>query len=285
MHVLVTGATGFLGRRLLSMISGEHEVHILTRRMEGLDDCRRIGWDLSSGMDASPELPSRIDVIIHLAQSLRHGEFPDAAKDIFAVNVAATTQLLEYARRAGARQFILASTGSVYAASSLHRHGEADLVVPENYYAASKLAAEMLAAPYRDSFAVCVLRLFHLYGAGQVGRLMPTIISRIRNGVPVVLQGDDEGIRMTPTHVEDAAAVFKLSMNQEWDGTFNVASPEILGLRTIAEMLGKRIGKPPIFERRLDLVPATILPDLSCLASRYSLDSFRPFAVGLSDLI
>lgn len=284
MRVLVTGATGFLGQRLLPMISGEHEVYVVTRGAKGSDDRRQICWDLSSDIEGVPELPSKIDVIIHLAQSLRYAEFPDAAKDIFAINVAATTQLLEYGRRAGARQFILASTGSVYTACSSRQCKEADLTIPQSYYAASKLAAEMLAAPYHVSFAVCVLRLFHLYGAGQTGRLLPAIVSRIRNRVPVVLQGHDDGMRMTPTHIEDAAAVFKAVMEQGWDGTFNVASPETLGLKAIATLLGERMGIAPAFEQRPDLEPATLLPDLSRLASRYSLERFRPFAVGLSEL-
>ena len=59
-------------------------------------------------------LPSHIDGVLHLAQSHAYRDFPAGAVDMFRVNVASTASLLEYARRAGASRFYLASTGSVY---------------------------------------------------------------------------------------------------------------------------------------------------------------------------
>ena len=114
MRVLVTGANGFVGRRLLETHSGGHELVALARtRGPELPGVEWIEHDLVEPL-ADARLPDRIDAVIHLAQSRRYREFPEGARDVFEVNTRSTFELLEYARRAGARSFVFASTGGVY---------------------------------------------------------------------------------------------------------------------------------------------------------------------------
>jgi UDP-glucose 4-epimerase len=105
MRILVTGAAGFIGRRLVQNLTRQHEVFGLSRRPSS--PAQSIQMDLSVGVDTAA-LPQRIDVVVHLAQSEYFREFPERADHIFAVNVESTFRLLEYARRAGASRFVLA---------------------------------------------------------------------------------------------------------------------------------------------------------------------------------
>ena len=69
--------------------------------------------DLSSDWKIS-ELPTKIDVIYHLAQSDKFRDFPAGAPDVFQVNINSTAKLLDYAKKTGVKSFIYASSGGVY---------------------------------------------------------------------------------------------------------------------------------------------------------------------------
>jgi UDP-glucose 4-epimerase len=99
--ILLTGATGLVGKYFVEHT--EHDVFSVTRDVA----------DLSKSFKPQ-KFPQKIDIVIHLAQSRHYKHFPAAAHDIFAVNTNATAQLLQYAYRANASQFIYASTGGVY---------------------------------------------------------------------------------------------------------------------------------------------------------------------------
>lgn len=114
-RILVTGVTGHLGCRALDMLCPGNEVHALVRAIPA---SVRHGVSYHT-VDLSAEwstdtLPSRIDAVVHLAQSRRFREFPEQSVETFRINVASTATLLDYAWRAGATRFILASTGGLY---------------------------------------------------------------------------------------------------------------------------------------------------------------------------
>ena len=105
MRVLVTGASGFIGSRLVpELIQRGHEVFCISRHDgESSRSETDIFWDLAS-RETPRELPDRIDGVAHLAQARRYRQFPDDAPEMFQVNVAGTAALLEYSRQAGANR-------------------------------------------------------------------------------------------------------------------------------------------------------------------------------------
>lgn len=283
MRILLTGATGFLGSHLLPHLTVDCEVWTAGMRPAADPAARFVAVDLGrAGFTAA--LPDRVDAVVHLAQSHRYRDFPDGAGDMVAVNVAATAELLDYARRAGARHFLFASSGAVYQPFE-GGMAETDPCAPTDFYGASKLAAEALIRAYASCFPVCILRLFFLYGRGQVARLAPTLVARLRAGAPITLAGSGQGLAFTPTHVADAAAVIVEALGRKWDCIVNVASPEIVTIHRMATMLGKRMGIEPTFVMTPGPEPAPITPNLIRLGERFPLEMFRPFSEGVADIV
>ncbi|MGI9080419.1 MAG: NAD-dependent epimerase/dehydratase family protein, partial [Acidimicrobiales bacterium] len=216
------------------------------------------------------ELPSRIDVVIHLAQAREFRDFPSRALDVFAVNVASTALLADWACAVGARQFMVASTGGVYQPSSApHREDEAiSGSAAPSFYAASKLAAESLARAYSAYLTVTVFRPFFIYGRGQdATMLFPRLIDSIRSGRPIHLDGPD-GMRFNPIHVSDACRAVSAALAIEDSCVVNLAGPEVLSLRRAVGLLSGAIGVEPALDREVGAAPTDLIGDISTMAAR-----------------
>lgn len=264
---LVTGTTGLIGAHLLEAFPTDWQVFAGSRSPNATYQPSTIisptRLDLSSNWDPT-NLPAKIDAVIHLAQSEHFREFPEKALDIFQVNTLSTLRLLDYARQAGARTFVLASSGGVYG------HHEQEFVEDEpvsakadlGFYLGTKLCSEILAENYTSFMNVIVLRFFFVYGAGQKRTmLIPRLVQSVFEERPITLQGQD-GIRINPTHVSDAVTAILQTLNLPESHKINVGGPEVLSLRRIAEIIGVVVGKKPIFDVHLDSEPRHLVGDI-----------------------
>lgn len=246
MKIVVTGASGFIGRHLISRLSVSGEVFAIVRDgvHTGPIDCASlIEMDLSEPFDTS-KLPAKIDAVVHLAQA--NVTFPESAKELLMVNTMATQRLLDYAWHAGAQQFVLASTGDVYG----RRFGlckELDPPAPTEYYAITKYAAEMLTRSYASLFASCILRLFQPFGPGQSERLIPKLAGRISTGNAVRLNKDDRP-HMTPVFIDDVTLAIERAIDICYSGTLNIAGDRSVSVRVLAEEIGLALRQTPSFE-------------------------------------
>jgi UDP-glucose 4-epimerase len=258
MRVLVTGANGFVGRTLLETNAAGHELVALARgRGPVLPDVEWVEHDLTEAL-AAARLPVRIDAVVHLAQSRRYREFPEGARDVFEVNTRSTFELLEYARRAGARSFVFASTGGVYAPRR-EPLVETDPVEPSSFYFGSKYAGELLVGSYGEFFSTVILRPFAVYGPGQERMLVPTLIERMTIGETVTVQGDP-GLRINPIYVDDAVRAFEAALGFSGSGVFNVAGDEVVTVTELVERIGKAAGVQPVVEHT-DAEPGDLVAD------------------------
>jgi nucleoside-diphosphate-sugar epimerase len=244
--VLVTGAAGFVGNALLQRIAGrenQRAVGIVRSAMESATvsieyveaDVAESGWT---------QLLPAADVVVHLAQSRHYRNFPEGSADMFRVNVQSTAELLEWARLSGVQKFIFASTGNVYASAASPRV-ESDSCDATSMYAATKLAAEMVARQYASLFDVIILRIFGVYGPGQRDMMIPDMIARVRKGDEVTLAGGT-GPLLTPIFIDDCIDMilgFIDAPGNEAKGTFNVAGSEMVSLREIVQTIEAQIGK------------------------------------------
>ena len=246
MKILVTGAAGFIGRHLVAHLAGRHEVIALTRSEAQAESSRQwatVAMDLARPLEPH-RLPSRVDAIINLAQA--NVTFPEFADKLLAINTAAVQQLLDYARSAETRRFVLASSGDVYG-TRLGKCRESDEAFPKSFYGVTKYAAELLTQTYSDYFQSCTLRLFQPYGPAQTGRLIPRMAEHIQQGQPIRLNRDSRPF-LSPIYITDVIAAFETASVCDYSGAVNVAGDTVVGMRELAERIGEVLGIAPVFE-------------------------------------
>ena len=286
MHILITGATGYIGSRLCRLLGNSPGNKIFSLQRPGhasQDDITAIEWDLSSSIDESA-LPAKIDAIIHLALARDFRRFPEGAKNLFAVNVRTTMELLEYARKADASHFFMASTGNSYAPDVGLNVGEMP-EPPNDFYTASKLAAEALCRSYRSCFPVNIMRIFFPYGPDQDAKTVQRLIASVRGEQPIPLgrRLDGNGDHLSLIYVDDLVQLIKQSMDEGWNGLFDVAASEVLAVRYIANEIGRQLGVEVVFEDA-NFTAKEMCADLTGLNEKSRTD-LRNFSEGLSAML
>lgn len=253
-RILLTGSSGHLGSRTLDLLRGRHEVHAVVRKRPAVPADRVIYHEIDLSAPWSVEaLPARVDGIVHLAQSRNYREFPHKALEIFHVNVATTAVLLDYGLRAGASHFVLASTGGLYRPGNETIRECTPIDPPRgelSYYFRSKLSAELLADTYGQRMNVSILRPFFIYGPGQASdKLIARLMSSVRDGKPIQIAGEG-GLQINPVHVDDVADLLCSLIEAEGFRVLNVAGPQEVSLRHIANEIGRLTEHPPVFAPR-----------------------------------
>jgi nucleoside-diphosphate-sugar epimerase len=170
--ILVTGASGFLGRHLVRRLRSEGQTVVEASRTLG-DVGEPATW---------ARLPAT-DTVVHLAGK---SFVPDSWEDPAAflrTNLQGTAEALEYCRRHGASLVFLSSY--LYGDVSRQPIPESAPLVAKNPYALSKKLAEEACGFFADRFglAITILRPFNIYGPGQADTfLVPTIVNQVRVG-------------------------------------------------------------------------------------------------------
>jgi nucleoside-diphosphate-sugar epimerase len=282
---LLTGYGGLLGRAVLSRLVDTDHVFCLGRTAPPAHPrIEHIEADLATGSFV-PRLPASAQRVIHLAQADGYDAFPEQADQVFAVNVASVSHLLSWARRAGVRQFVHASTGGLYGTGP-QPFAETDEVRIGGrlaHYAATKRSAELLADAFRPFFHVSALRYFFIYGRGQRGHmLMPRLVASVREGRPITLAGAD-GIRVNPIHVDDAAGLTLAAAALDRSELFNIGGSEVLSLREVGELIGKALGTSARFTVDQVAVPGHVVGDVQKMTTQLGAARIR-FADGIRDM-
>lgn len=268
---LITGATGLIGMHLLPLFGREDVVYCLGRRAPrpGGIDARLefLAADLAGDWNADM-LPDGLDAVIHLAQSPHYRDFPDKALHMLALNTDAPLKLADHARRNGAR-FVFASSGGVYGAGKegFYEHDQPQPASELGFYLGTKLCAELLLENYASFIDVTIPRFFFVYGRGQrPDALIPRLVDAVRSGRPVTLAGSD-GISLNPVYAEDAARALFDCISHPGSRKLNIAGPEILTMRQVAETIGQVVGVEPVFEHGAGDAHANFIGDITAMTS------------------
>jgi len=242
--VVVTGATGFIGRRLIDRLASISTVYAASR--SGADVGASIGvrFDLED-FSTFANLPPHADVVVHLAALIDSDDLQMSLR----VNVAGTAELLDYTRRAAARIFIYGSTGGVYGAGSGCFH-ETDRLNPQDSYGLSKAQAEGVVEWFAGDFTKVVLRYCAPYGLGTPNP-MTRIVSSVLAGRPIAV-ASSMSPRFNPLHLDDAVELTLRAMEYARDAVFNISGTEVTTFAGVALTAGQHAGIAPI----LRCVPA-----------------------------
>ena len=157
-RALVTGGSGFAGQHLLERLG---DPVAPTRQELDLLDARATR---AAVREAAPE------VVFHLAAIASVGRSWDAPAETLTANLAITANLLEAVRlEAPASTLVLISSGEIYGPPEYLPVDESAPLRPQNPYAVSKAAGDLLAGQYADAHGMRVVRLrpFNHAGPGQ----------------------------------------------------------------------------------------------------------------------
>lgn len=251
LRLLVTGANGLLGKHTLEAFSKQYEVHAMVREVpaEPISGVTYYALDLKK--DWSTEgLPQGIHTIFHLAQSELFRDFPSHALDVYHVNVTSTVKLLDFAQRTGVKKFVFTSTGGIYDTSleAVSENSPINTFGLLGNYFATKLCSEILTHNYTQYFDVTLLRLFFMYGKGQRrSMLIPRLVDNVKYGRPIKLSANG-GIQINPVHVSDVVQLLNKLINASGSFTYNVAGPEVLTIKQIADTIASQLNITPIYE-------------------------------------
>jgi len=287
LKILLTGATGFIGERLLKSLSSaqDNELYCTTRAAKKPGDRERITWihqDFSKKLDFSL-FPVRLDTIIHLAQSKNYRNFPEQAIDIFDINVSSTVQLLDYGRQAGISSFVFASTGGVYGYKDSPIL-ETDTPNPSGFYPYSKYISECLVKSYSTYFSTVILRYFFVYGEGQRDMLMPNLIASIMAGRPIIIH-NGRGRRINPVYVDDAVKATIASPAVQGSEIINVAGEETISILELSELIGQLINKKPKLDFVTENQEIDMVADISKMKLKLSVNPKIFVNEGLSRVV
>lgn len=248
LHVLVTGASGFIGRGLVAeLVASGHRVRAAVRMPgplpEGVESA--VIGDLRRPVNLS-EAMQDIDAVVHSA-GLAHMDPGVAEEEYRAINAGTTAALARAARQAGVRRFVLVSSvRAQIGPGAAHPITEEMPARPTDAYGRSKLEAERLLAEV-DIPAV-VLRPAVVHGPGMRFNMAALAALAARPWpLPLGLLGGRRSV-VARDHLADAVRL-ALESDAMAGGTFLVADPQPL---TAGEMVAAlRAG----WTRRPGLVP------------------------------
>jgi UDP-glucose 4-epimerase len=246
-RILVTGATGFVGKAIVEELMGKGFDVYTCAKSENSALPKYFSVDITSKESVARlagELPE-LDCVIHSAGLAHQFKAPKDSNIFTAVNVGGTQLMAELAAKKYCKKFILVSSISVYGDGKPNPTDEGVLCEPAGPYAVSKYEAELAAQDICQSnnIDLAILRLATVYGPGDVGNVL-RLIKLVDSGK--FFWTGDGGNNKSLLFVSDAARACRIAMEKNQAGThvYNVTdAPHTMReiVETIAGELGKKI--------------------------------------------
>ena len=248
--ILLTGATGFVGRQILNMLEERGmRVHVVVRkeREKQLKNCSAvekiiITQDIfAESVDWWGNTCIGVDTVIHVAWYAEPGEYLQSVKNLDCL--IGTLQLAKGAVHAGVRRLVGVGTCFEYDL----RGGVLSVntpLLPLTPYAGAKAAVFTALSqwlPQQDvEFAWC--RLFYLFGEGEdEHRFVPYVRSQLASGKPAELTGGNQ-IRDFLDVREAARMIVDIALSKK-QGAVNICSGLPITIKQLAEKIADEYGR------------------------------------------
>jgi len=306
--VLVTGGAGFIGSHLVDKLLAENrQVTVLdnfdpfyaeqTKReniaMHSHDGrLQLVEADLRDRSALRQRLTGKYDVIVHLAA--KAGVRPSIADPVSYqdVNVGGTQNLLELAKEWGIKQFVFASSSSVYGVNPRVPWSEEDRVLlPISPYASTKVSGELLGHVYSHLYGIRFigLRLFTVYGPRQRPDLAIHKFARLLLSGSVLPVFGDGSMSRDYTFVDDIVCGIQAAMRYEESQyeIVNLGSTHPVTLLEMVMTLAKALDVEPKIKFTPEQ-PGDVPQTFACIEKAKQLLGYQPstsFANGIHHFV
>lgn len=233
MNILVLGGCGYIGTVLTQALLGEgHHVIVVDIMWFGnyLKEHKNLRIIQEDVRNIEKIAMQKIDAVIHLANVANDPCSELDSKLSWEVNVLATMRLVECAVSNKVKQFIYASSGSVYGVKEEPKVTEELSLVPISDYNKTKMISERVLMSYRDKILIQCVRPATVCGYSPRMRLDLSVnmltIQALANGKITVLGGS----QVRPNiHIKDMVAVYLylLKMGDKIEGIYNAGFENI----------------------------------------------------------
>ncbi|HEU4470390.1 MAG TPA: GDP-mannose 4,6-dehydratase [Flavisolibacter sp.] len=272
-HYLITGGAGFIGSHLVRSLLGNEDTRITiidnfdpfyprqikllnTKDFEKHRQVTLIDRSLEdlTVKELGQILPAPVDAIIHLAA--RAGVRPSISDPMAyqRTNVLGTQLLLDFARDGGVKQFVFASSSSVYGVNERLPWKEEEQLMPISPYAMTKLAGEMAGHVFSRLYNIrfIALRFFTVYGPSQRPDLaIHKFVRSVIAGQPITLYGDGSTSR-DYTYVSDIVQGIRAAITYDASPfeIINLGNSYTVSLRDLVKHVEDVTGRPAFINRQ-----------------------------------
>lgn len=259
--VLVTGATGRLGRyifetlvdvdveynlnmRILGLVRSEEKVQEVFGSLSDFPNVKFICQNVNEEID----YPGKIDYIFHTAGPAAPVDFNEDPVGTLWAHVNGTHNVMECAKTHQTKRVFYVSTAEIYGEwESGNKIKETDMGTMQHLtdracYPEAKRLCETMLTTYQKQYGIsfCGVRLSHTLGPGILltdGRAFAEFMGNIINNEDIILHSDGSAMR-TYTYIPDAVNAMFLIMDKGEDILYNVAAEEnLISIRELAQMM------------------------------------------------
>lgn len=291
-RILITGATGYLGKSCLPLLlEAGYEIHAITRSTQS-ESSNGVIWHKADLLDEV-----KIETIIkkikanyclHLAWYTKHGEFWESSENIKWVD--ASISLLKIFTSCGGKRAVIAGSCAEYDWNSGVCEENATPLIPATLYGKCKhsLNQHVIKMSRMTGLEYAWARLFFIYGENEdSARLVPSVCCSLLKGVKAKTSGGEQ--QRDFMHVSDVSTALVNMLDSNYIGEVNVASGEAIAIRSIVMSLAELIGRVDLLEfgalKTKEGEPLILAADTTILNNEFSFIPSIELKVGLEQAV
>ncbi len=297
-HILVTGGLGFVGRHLVRSLCRLKkqirvlDLHVAMTEPDVPSEVDLVKGDVRIAQDVRAACEG-VDLIFHTAANANGSISVEDLRFDFDTNVQGTLNVLEAAKEVGVQRMVYMSSAAVYGTPQRFPMDEAHPTRPFIPYGVSKLAGELYALAYHETYGLPVVagRPFCVYGPGENPKTALVEVARyVRwhlNEQPIQIVGDSRKKTRDFVHVSDLAAALLILANcGELGQVYNIGSGQEISMYDVAQVIGEASGRAAEIHEISQIMEDTfrLVGDISKL-SQLGYSPQMPILEGVTQLV